>query len=312
MKRNFLLMCCILLGSGLAFAQDDDPYEGLTIEELAARSYGGGSLQIEDTMATTANFTRYLVSYPSNEFTVYGFMNVPHGDGPFPVIIAIHGYVSPNAYGTLDYTTRYADDLANAGFLVLHPNLRGYAPSNGQNDPNHFRVGYAIDVLNLAALVRSQGGLAGPLAAADSERIGLWGHSMGGGISLRVITVDPDIDAAVLYGSMSGNETLNAEAILDWSGGESGRFELDTPPLDLLAISPIYHVDRIGAAVSIHHGALDATVPPAWSTDLCTELQTLGKTVECFSYEGQPHTFNGAGDRLFMDRAAAFFALHLN
>jgi dipeptidyl aminopeptidase/acylaminoacyl peptidase len=259
-------------------------------------------------MATTATFTRYLVSYPSDEFTVYGFMNVPVGDGPFPVVIAIHGYVSPSAYGTLDYTTRYADALANAGFLVLHPNLRGYSPSNGQSDPNYFRVGYAIDVLNLAALVRER---QGALTVADGERIGLWGHSMGGGISLRVITVDPNIDAAVLYGSMSGNELLNAEAILDWSGGASGRFEMDAPALELLDISPIYHADRITAAVSIHHGSADATVPPVWSTDLCTELQMLGKPVECFSYEGQPHTFNGASDQLFMDRAAAFFAANL-
>jgi dienelactone hydrolase len=307
-KRIFLLIFCVLMGSGFALAQDEDPYDGLTIDELAARSYGGGTLQIHETMATTANFTRYLVSYPSDEFTVYGFMNVPHGDGPFPVVIAVHGYVNPSAYGTLDYTTRYADDLANAGFLVLHPNLRGYSPSNGQSDPNYFRVGYAIDVLNLVGLVRGQ---AGALAAANGEQIGLWGHSMGGGIAVRVITVDPDIDAAILYGAMSGNETLNAEAIREWSGGASGSFELETPPIELLAISPIYHVDRVGAAVSIHHGALDATVPPTWSTDLCTELQTLGKAVECFNYEGQPHTFNGTSDRLFMDRAAAFFAAHL-
>lgn len=309
MRRFILLLIStFLMVTGISLAQEDDPYEGLSIEELATRSYGDGILRVEDTMATTANFTRYLVSYPSDEFTVYGFMNVPHGDGPFPVVIAIHGYVSPSAYGTLDYTTRYADALANAGFLVLHPNLRGYSPSNGQSDPNHFRVGYAIDVLNLAALVRER---QGALTVADGERIGLWGHSMGGGISLRVITVDPNIDAAVLYGSMSGNEYLNAEAILDWSGGSSGRFEMDTPTLELLDISPIYHADRIGAAVSIHHGSADATVPPVWSTELCTELQTLGKLVECFSYEGQPHTFNGANDQLFMDRAAAFFAANL-
>jgi len=304
----FLLITAPATQTGISAAQENDPYEGLSIDELATRSYGDGILRIEDTMATTANFTRYLVSYPSDEFTVYGFMNVPHGDGPFPVVIAIHGYVNPAVYGTLDYTTRYADALANAGFLVLHPNLRGYSPSNGQSDPNRFRVGYAIDVLNLAALVRAE---QGALTVADNERIGVWGHSMGGGISLRAITVDPNIDAAVLYGSMSGNEYLNAEAILDWSGGSSGQFELDAPALELLDISPIYHVDRISAAVSIHHGTADATVPPAWSDELCAELQTLGKLVECYSYQGQPHTFNGAGDQLFMERAAAFFAANL-
>ena len=43
---------------------------------------------------------------------IYGFMNVPNADGPHPVIIALHGYIDPAIYQTLDYTTRYADALA--------------------------------------------------------------------------------------------------------------------------------------------------------------------------------------------------------
>ena len=45
---------------------------------------------------------------------------------------------------------------------------------------------------------------------------------MGGGIALRIMTVSDAVDAAVLYGSMSGDEYLNYERILEWSGGERG------------------------------------------------------------------------------------------
>ena len=286
-----------------------DPYAGLTVAGLAARPYGGGELQVEETLAVTNAFTRTLVTYPSDGLTIYGFMNVPRGEGPFPVVLVLHGYIDPDVYSTLAYTTRYADSLARAGYLVIHPNLRDYPPSD--TGPNSFRVGMAVDVLNLMALVREQGGQPGPLQQADPDLIGLWGHSMGGGITLRVITVDPDVRAAVLYGSMSGDEKTNYERILYWTGGERGLEELDTPDEALHRISPIFYLDHIQAAVSIHHSDADELVPLEWSLDLCERLQGLGKMVECFTYSGLPHTFRGEGDQLFMQRTAAFFDRYL-
>ena len=307
-----LLVCVTAAFSAPARAQDptpaptsDDPYAGLAIEDLASRYFGYGELQVHQVMGQTPEFTRWLISYPSDEITVYGFMNVPQGPGPFPVVVAVHGYISPSNYETLDYTTRYADDLARAGYLVLHPNLRGYRPSD--SGPNPFRIGMALDVLHLIGLVRQQGGLPGPLQPADPEAIGLWGHSMGGGIALRVLTIAPYIDAAVLYGSMSADERRNYEKIVEWSGGSSGRDELAVPEAVLERLAPIHYLDRIEAAVSIHHGTSDQTVPLDWSLDLCARLSALHKTVECFTYAGQPHTFYGDADRLFVQRTIEFF-----
>jgi dipeptidyl aminopeptidase/acylaminoacyl peptidase len=291
-----------------------DPYAGLTIADLAAREYGSGEIRVEEVLAVTDAFTRSLITYPSDGLTIYGFMNVPRleggrGEGPRPVVLVLHGYISPDTYTTLAYTARYADALARAGYVAIHPNLRGFPPSDEGPDP--FRVGTAIDVFNLIALVREHGGRPGPLRHADPRRIGVWGHSMGGGIAIRVITVDPQIKAAVLYGSMSADERQNYERILEWSDRERGEEELDTSEEDMRRIAPIYHLERIEAAVSIHHGDLDATVPLEWSLDLCGRLEGLGKTVECFTYEGQPHTFGGAGDQLFMQQYIDFFDRHL-
>jgi dipeptidyl aminopeptidase/acylaminoacyl peptidase len=266
-------------------------------------------LRIEQALAANRAFTRTLVTYPSDGLTVYGFMNAPQGQGPFPVVLVLHGYVNPARYATLTYTTRYADALARAGYLVIHPNFRNY-PSSDEG-PNSFRVGYAVDTLNLIALVQAQAAQAGPLRQADPDAIGLWGHSMGGGISLHAITVNADVQAAVLYGSMSGDEKKNHERILVWSGGERGQEELETSQEDLLRISPIHHLERVAAAVSVHHGEADATVPLEWSLDLCQRLQELEKAVECFTYPGQPHTFQGQGDQLFIQRVIAFFDRHL-
>ncbi|HJS28813.1 MAG TPA: alpha/beta fold hydrolase [Anaerolineales bacterium] len=281
-----------------------NPYAAFTVDALAARSYGGGSITIHERMGVYDSFTRYLISYPSDGLKIYGFLNVPHGDGPFPVVIALHGYIDPAVYETLDYTTRYADALARSGFLVIHPNLRGYPPSG--NADNLFRVGMASDVLNLTAIVRETGGDPGPLESALSERLGLWGHSMGGGISLRVLTVDPEIDAAVLYGSMSGDEGQNFQKISEWSEGTRGLAELEVPSEYYSEISPINYLDRIEASVSVHHGAADELVPPAWSDDLCVRLLDLRVEVTCYTYPDQPHTFGGEGDQLFVERMVGF------
>ncbi len=283
-----------------------DAYAGLTISDLAARSYGGGTVEVYDSWRTPS-FSRLFFTYESDGVIVHGFANVPFGDGPFPVVLVLHGYVDPRAYQTLAYTRVYADALAEAGFLVLHPNYRNHPPS--AVGPNPFRIGYAIDVLNLISLLHANAGRPGPFEKAQADAIGLLGHSMGGGIALRAITVDAGkhIDAAVLYGSMSGDERANYEKILEWTEGRTGWEELNTPQDALERISPIYHLTQIEAAVSIHHGEDDGTVPPAWSADLCERLVALAKPVECFNYPEQPHTFFGDGESLFLERVIAFF-----
>jgi dipeptidyl aminopeptidase/acylaminoacyl peptidase len=244
--------------------------------------------------------------YPSDGLNIYGFADIPSDqESPHPVIIALHGYIDPAIYNTLDYTTRYADVLAGAGYIVLHPNLRGYAPSD--NGENLFRVGMAIDVLNLIALVQEQSGGSDPLRTADPQRIGLWGHSMGGGIATRVLTVTRAVKAAVLYAPMSGDEQKNFAAIRQWSGQTRGLDELNVPGEALARISPMYFFENITAAVSIHHGTADALVPLDWSVTTCDQLTALGKIVECHYYQDMPHTFYGLGDEEFIQNTVSFY-----
>jgi dipeptidyl aminopeptidase/acylaminoacyl peptidase len=292
-----------------AFSPTPDLYYLYTNEYLRSRLYGGGEIEFVEVLGQNVFFTRYLIRYPSDGLTIYGFANIPNDEGPHAVIIALHGYIDPAVYYTLDYTTHYADALANAGYIVLHPNLRGYPPSD--DGENLFRVGMAIDVLNLIEIVKTQSGGEDPLRTADPDRIGLWGHSMGGGISTRVLTVSGDVDAAVLYGSMSGDELKNYEAIQGWSGSTRGLDELNVPLDALPRISSMYFFDQITAAVSIHHGTADALVPLEWSVLTCEQLTSLGKNVECTYYENLPHTFYGEGDGEFIQNTLRFFNQYL-
>ena len=133
-----------------------DPYFRYTNDYLRSRAYGGGQIEFVEVMEQNLYFTRYLIHYPSDGLNIYGFANIPNDAEKHPVIIALHGYIDPAIYNTLDYTTHYADALASAGYIVFHPNLRGYLPSD--NGDNLFRVGMATDVLNLIALIQTQSG----------------------------------------------------------------------------------------------------------------------------------------------------------
>src|SRR5215207_1114300 len=286
-----------------------DPYFAYTNEYLRSRAYGGGQIEFVEVLGQNLYFTRYLIRYPSDGLNIYGFANIPNDAEKHPVIIALHGYIDPAAYNTLDYTTHYADALASAGYIVLHPDLRGYLPSD--NGDNLFRVGMATDVLNLIALIQTQSGGSDQLQTADPSSIGLWGHSMGGGITTRVLTVTDDVKAAVLYGSMSGDEQKNYEAIKQWSGSTRGLDELNIPIEALSRISSMYFFQNITAAVSIHHGMADQLVPLNWSEVTCEQLRTIGRNVECLYYEGMPHTFYGQGDEQFIQNTVRFFNQYL-
>ena len=203
----------------------------LSIETLRARPFGGSPIKITRVVSTDTTFQRVLFEYTSDGLRITGMMNIPQGIGPFPVIILDHGYFKPSEYKTGDGTIKAADNFARHGYLTLSPDYRCYGGSQCASNP--LDVGYAIDVLNLIASLPSLGN-------ADTSRIGIWGHSMGGGVTMKVLTMDTPIRAAVLYSTVSADDTdiLNRwglGCIGDIEAGENqlGCNSSDVVPLDL-------------------------------------------------------------------------------
>jgi dienelactone hydrolase len=291
-----------------------DPNEWLRVAALRARSYGTeGSIERVRMMEQNSAFTRYEIRYPSDGLMIGGFMNVPTGTGPFPVIFVNHGWMPTASYDLLTYTTKYADDLARNGYLVLHTNYRNHRGSD--TGPDRFKVGYAIDVLNLIELTKQ-------LPEANVDEMGMWGHSMGGGITLRVLTVTDDIKAALVYGSMSSDEVETVQRSRDrwFDDGEPVDMERlrrsypilpEDDPEFYRQISPFNYLAYVTASVAIHHGVRDESVPYVWSERLRDELTRLNKSVEFYAYADQPHNFVGGGYSQLLTRTTDFFDRHL-
>lgn len=256
---------------------------------LSKRAYGDGDFNIEYTWERKEEFVRYKVNYISDGLTIHGFVNIPEGKGPFPMVIALHGYIPASEYETLDYSTRYADSIARKGYIVLHPNLRNFPPSDSVGWQRDSLTGYTIDVLNLLAHVRGMAGQPGIFENTDLSRMGIWGHSLGGGIALRVVGLVEEIKAAVLYAAVSQR----------YSNRNAG-FE-------------VFNYQDTEATFSVHHGMDDDVISIGSSEKLCLQLEDAGKAPECFFYEDQPHTFyrQGDGDALFIKRTIEFLDRYL-
>ncbi|HEX7588521.1 MAG TPA: alpha/beta fold hydrolase [Anaerolineae bacterium] len=303
----------------------------LAITSLRSRPYGGGAIKITRTVSDEKRFKRTLFEYQSDGLRITGMMNIPQGIGPFPVVILDHGYFAPAEYNSGDGTVRAADVFATSGYLTLAPDYRCYAGS--QCAANTIDVGYAIDVLNLIADLPS-------LPNADPTHVGIWGHSMGGGVTMRVLAVDPGIKAAALYGAVSSDDEVH----YCWLAGcrsalvtpvPRTSFKLDqfdqdfnqglpTPVADsptdyrgklhevFLRSSPSRYLQDIYTPIIIHHGEADDTVPIQWSVDLADQLTALGKRATLYTYPGENHVFAGWGWQLFMSRTLSFFDSYLN
>ncbi|HEY1016080.1 MAG TPA: prolyl oligopeptidase family serine peptidase, partial [Herpetosiphonaceae bacterium] len=284
-------------------------YAQFTIEGLRARSYGEGAIEIVSVLEETANFTRYLIAYPSDGLRLTAMLNQPRGDGPFPVVILNHGYYPIDVYQTGNGTKLAADYLANRGFLTLSPDFRSHAGSD--DAPNQFRAGHVIDALNLIPLAQK-------LPAARPGPVGMWGHSNGGAITAKAIVVSDQIAAALIYAPASSNIAQDYEFRVGRArarGGEIDPVEWPVKPdegADLYQrLSPLPYLDLVSAPVQIHWGDADETVPANWPGDLLAGLQAAGKPVEYFEYPGQPHSFTGGQNQLYLQRMAEFFGLHL-
>ncbi len=294
-------------------------YAPYTIAGLRARSYGQGQIEIVREIERAAGFTRYLVAYPSDGLRITGMLNVPAGSGPFPVVILNHGYYPLDVYQTGNGSKLAADYLASRGFLTISPDFRSHAGSD--DAPNLFRAGHVIDTLNLIPLAQK-------LPQARPGKLGMWGHSNGGAITAKAIVVSDQVAAAVIYSPASSNIAEDYQFRVERSRARAGqppgrrtgvidRVDVEFPVAPDAApdlyqrLSPLPYLAFVSATVQIHWGSADETVPYKWPGDLLDGLRAAGKPVEYFEYPGQPHSFTGAANQLYLRRIAEFFGAQL-
>ena len=276
----------------------------ISLAALRAREYPGSALSVVRDLPAGVNYSRQVVSYQSDGLKIYALLTVPTGAPPkggWPAIVFNHGYIPPAVYRTTERYVAYQDAFARAGFVTLKSDYRGHGDSEGEARGGYNDPGYTVDVLNAAASLKRD-------PRVNRARMGLWGHSMGGQLSLRALLVDPELKAASLWaGVVAGYDVLAT----DWvrpGGDPSERPSLDTLNRRYLQLlSPNAHLaDLRGRPLQLHHGTADEDVPYSFQVALANDLRAAGQPFTAYRYEGDNHNLS-RNLALALRRSVAFF-----
>jgi dipeptidyl aminopeptidase/acylaminoacyl peptidase len=306
------------------FQQIANSLNPLTINAMRQRSYPASKIKIEQTLDPEIKYNRYIASYYSDGLKIYALLLIPKAPKPtngWPVIILNHGYVTPEKYTPDGNYILYADAFAKNGYLVFKPNYRGNGKSEGSPTSTYFSPDYTVDDLNAITAIKE-------FAETDPTKIGIWGHSMGGSITLRDLVVNKsDIKVAVIWSGVVGNYN---DIIYNWQNRVSYKpdnedLRLRNKNKDILinlygtpeknpdfwnSIDPTFFISDINTPLQIHVGLGDNQVPPDFSKNLYEKMNAIGKNVKYFEYPGNNHDINQSFD-LAMNRTILFFDSYL-
>ena len=289
--------------------EKEEAFDPISIPAFAEKKFDGHDFKIGNVLEKNTDYTRYFISYESAGLTISGIMNVPQGPGPFPVLFLNHGYIDPDIYTNGRGLKREQDYLGRRGYVVIHSDYRNHAQSDKEPDETipDMRFGYAEDVVNgILALQKAD------LPYVAKGKIGMLGHSMGGGVAQIIAVAKPElVKAFVLFAPVSADQKDNYEKWIkndpERESKNIARFGL---PEDNQALwknaSPINFFDRVTSPIIFQHGTADRDVPLEWSERAVKALETKGKTVRLYAYLGEPHEFTDAWPTV-MKRTLDFF-----
>lgn len=230
-----------------------------------------------------------------------------------PAIVWVHGDgVTQNYDGwhaRRDYAVYYSfhQYLAQRGYVVLAVDYRGSIGYGRAWREGHYRDLGGKDYEDVAA---GKDYLA-TLGYVDGNRVGVWGLSYGGFMTLRALTVTPDRFAC----------GIDVAGVVDWRDwyrdpdgpwikGRMGN-PADDPEL-YRRTAPIEDVAKIVRPLMVLHGTADVNVPYEESARFVDAALKADRDVEFMMYPGEFHYFHR--EHVLRDawrRVERFFDAHL-
>jgi dipeptidyl aminopeptidase/acylaminoacyl peptidase len=233
------------------------------------------------------------------------FLFLPEGEGPFPVVVTVHG--GPESQWRPWYSSGFGaltQYLVARGYAVAAPNVRG---STGYGK----RFEHLDDVEKRLDSVADLGSLHAWLAARpeiDGSRAVVYGRSYGGYMVLAALAFQPELWAAGIEFVGISNLRTFLENTSMWrrAAREREYGPLRDPEL-LERLSPWSRLDAIKAPLFIEHGRNDPRVPVSESEAIHAELARRGIRCELVVYEDEGHGVEKLANRVdAFERAVRF------
>lgn len=293
----------------------------MSIHALRNQEYPGSEITIVRELERGVNYRRYYAYYLSEGLKIYALLTIPNGEKPeggFPAIVFNHGYIPPDVYKTTERYIAYVDQLARAGYVVFRIDYRGHDQSEGEATGAYGNPGYQVDVMNAVASLKQH-------LDVNPEKIGMWGHSMGGYLTLRAMVISDDVKAGVIW---AGVVASYPDLLYNWrrtgaftpSPSSTGRGwrgswieQYGTPeqnPAFWDSVSATSYLSDLSGPIELHHGTADDDVPVEFSIRLAELGRQNGQIVNLYTYEGDNHNISKYFTQA-MNQTISFFDIYL-
>jgi dipeptidyl aminopeptidase/acylaminoacyl peptidase len=233
------------------------------------------------------------------------FLFLPEGDGPFPVVVTVHG--GPESQWRPWYSSGFGaltQYLVARGYAVAAPNVRGstgYGKRFEHLDDVEKRLDSVADLAALHAWLSAR-------PEIDGSRAVVYGRSYGGYMVLAALAFQPELWAAgIEFVGISNLRTfLENTSVWRRAAREREYGPLSDPEL-LQRLSPWSRLDAIKAPLFIEHGRNDPRVPVTESEAIHAELVRRDVPCELVIYEDEGHMVEKLANRVdVFERATTF------
>ena len=229
----------------------------------------------------------------------------PGGDGPFPVVVSIHG--GPEGQSRPGFSSTYQMWVEKLGVAVVVPNVRGssgYGKSYLSLDNGFKREDSVRDIGALLDWIATQADL-------DQERVAVFGGSYGGYMVLAsAFHYSDKLKAAVDIVGISNFVTFlenTQDYRRDLRRVEYGDERDPAMRAHLEKISPLNNVDKIAIPMLIVQGENDPRVPVTESKQVVDALRNRGQTVWFMNALNEGHGYRKKENRDIYQQATVLF-----
>ncbi len=227
------------------------------------------------------------VNWTSDGFQVQGWLLYPRQTegAKLPLVVQVHG--GPSSGALSQWPSLNLASLVANGYAVLMPNPRG---SFGQGEAftranvKDFGYGDLRDILR---------GVDAAVAAApvDKDRVGIWGWSYGGYMTMWAVTQTQRFKAAVAGAGLSNWQSYYGQNSIDqWMIPFFGASVYDDPYIYRRS-SPIEFIRNVKTPTLVVVGDRDGEVPSPQSFEFWHALRTLGVRTKLVVYPNEGHRF---------------------
>ena len=234
----------------------------------------------------------------------------PPGDGPFPVVISIHG--GPEGQAQPAFSSTYQLWLEKLGVAVLVPNVRGssgYGKTYVRLDNGFQREDSVKDIGALLDWIEAQPSL-------DQERVAVFGGSYGGYMVLAsAVHYSDRLKAAVDIVGISSFVTFlenTQDYRRDLRRVEYGDERDPEMRAHLEQISPVNNVEKIKIPMFVVQGENDPRVPVTEAIQMVAALREQGEAVWYMNALNEGHGYRKKENRdIYQQATVLFLKTHL-